>query len=284
MLSGIRAGLAALALLLALPLLGARLPRGRAWLWPAVTGLLGVALFYEGLGEAAARAGAGNAAVLANSSPFFVLVLGWVFLREPIRWRGALGLVIGFAGVVLMVSNQLGGDADTGSLVFGMGLALAAAAGWAVTTLIVKWLVERDPDFDLVGLTTGQHVVGAIVLLALAFGIDGAGGTDWSSGDLWGAIAYLAFGASVAAYLAFFGALKRIDAARASAWLFLVPVVAVIIEVVLGEVPEPVVLLGMGLAIAGVALASVSPRKEVAGDEAPESDAEGVTAQPESAP
>jgi drug/metabolite transporter (DMT)-like permease len=165
-----------------------------------------------------------------------------------------------------------------------MGLALAAAAGWAVTTLIVKWLVERDPDFDLVGLTTGQHIVGAIVLLALAFGIDGVGGTAWSSGDLWGAITYLAFGASVAAYLAFFGALKRIDAARASAWLFLVPVVAVLIEVVLGEVPEPIVLLGMALAIAGVALASVSPQDQRSAAEAPEPNAEGSAAQPESAP
>jgi probable blue pigment (indigoidine) exporter len=258
MLSTIRTCVAAVALLVLLPALGARLPPARLWGWAALTGLLGAALFYYGIGEATRRAGAAPAAVLANTAPFFVLVLGWVFLRERVMWRGVVGVVIGFAGVVVMVSSQLGEAAGAVDLIVGSALALAAALGWGITTLLVKWLLGRDPSIDLVGFTTGQHVVAGVVLAALAFGIEGGDTTRWSSGDFWGGIAFLALGGSAVAYVAFFASLKRVEAAQASAWLFLVPVVAVIIELALGNIPNGLVLLGMALAIGGVALTSLS--------------------------
>jgi drug/metabolite transporter (DMT)-like permease len=256
--NGLRVGISAVVLLALLPLLGARLPRGRLALWALATGLLGVVLFYEGFAEGTIRAGAGNAAVLSNSSPLFVLVLARLALRERMPAAGVLGLLLGFAGIVVMVSSQLRGG-GTPSMALGMGLALAAAVGWAVATLVVKWLVDRDPELDVVGLTAGQFVVGALVLAPLAFAVDGTGGTAWSSGELWGAIAFLAGGASVAAYVLFFAALKRLAVTVASASQFLVPVVAVLVEIARGAVPGGLVLGGMGLALAGVALVNLAP-------------------------
>jgi drug/metabolite transporter (DMT)-like permease len=258
MLSAVRTCVAAVALLVLLRALGARFPPARLWGWAALTGLLGAALFYYGIGEATERAGAAPAAVLANTAPFFVLVLGWAFLQERVTWRGIGGLVIGFAGVVVMVSSQLGEAAGAVDLVVGSALALAAALAWGITTLLVKWLLGRDPSIDLVGFTTGQHVVAGVVLAALGLGIEGVDTTRWSSGDFWGGIAFLALGGSAIAYVAFFASLRRLEAVRASAWLFLVPVVAVIIELALGNIPDGIVLVGMALAIGGVALTSVS--------------------------
>jgi drug/metabolite transporter (DMT)-like permease len=252
-LSALRSIPAALLLAAAVPLLGGRFPQGRVWLWAAVTGLLGVSLFIAGMSEGTDLAGAGNAAVLANTAPFWVLVLGWIFLGERISAYGGAGLVAAFSGVVVMVSSQVGGDRDTRDLGLGIALALAAAVGWAVTTLIVKWMVERDPDVDLVGLTAGQYLVGAAALAVLGFA-DADGGTDWASGELWLAVAWLAIGASALAYLTFFAALKRASATAVSASLFLVPVVAVAIEAARGDSPGAVVLVGMALAVGGVAL------------------------------
>ena len=262
MLSALRALPAALLLVVAVPILGARLPRGRLWLWAAVTGLLGVTLFFYGLSEGTALSGPGNAAVLANTPPFFVLVLGWIFLGERITAAGLVGLVIGFAGVVVMVSSQLGGGLDTADLALGMGLSLAAAASWGVTTLLVKWLADRDPQLDVLGLTAGQFVVGGAVLGILAFVVDGTGGTEWTSGELWSALAWLAIGASALAYFAFFAALKRASATAVSASLFLVPVVAVLVEAARGNPPGIVVGVGMALAVAGVALVLFAPQLE----------------------
>ena len=260
MFSALRTAPAALLLLSVLPFARSGLPRGRMWIWAAVTGLLTVVVFFEGLSEGTLRAGAGNAAVLTNTPPFFVLVLGWFFLGERLSRLGIGGLLLGFAGVLVMVSSQLGGTSDVADLVVGIVFALAAAASWAIGTIIVKWLVVRDPNLDLLSLTAGQYVIGAPILLALAFGVDGAAGTEWSSAELWGSAVWLAVGASVIATLCYFAALKRVPATRVSAWLFLSPVVAVLIELGRGHTPDGVVLVGMVLAIAGVAIVNVAPQ------------------------
>jgi drug/metabolite transporter (DMT)-like permease len=79
-------------------------------------------------------------------------------------------------------------------------------------------------------------VAGAAGLCLLA-----AVGEDWSqlaglSAAQWGAILYLALGCSVFAYLAYNRALAEVEASRAAAWLYLEPIVAVLLGMfLLGE-------------------------------------------------
>lgn len=260
MLTALRAAPAALALLLAVALLrGRSLPPRPLWVATALTGILTVTVTLEGMSEGTARAGAANAAVLLNASPLFVAVLGRVFLRERVPLPASVGLVLGFAGIVVMVSTQLGGIEDSGEFALGMGFSLAGALGWAIGVLVTKGLFTRHPDLDMVGLTTAQYLVGAATLLPLAFALDGTGRAAWGAADLWWAVAWIALGASALATLTFFGALRRMAAARATAWQFLAPVVAVVVEVVYGDAPTAIVMVGMGLAIAGVALVSAAP-------------------------
>ncbi len=169
-----------------------------------------VTLTLEGISEGAARAGAGNAAILINSAPFFVLVLERIFLRQRVSGLGLAGLVVGFAGIVVMVSSQLGDVADTGDFLLGMGLALAGAIGWAIGVLMTKILFTRHADIDMLGFTAAQFVIGGAVVVGLAFAIEGTGSTSWGSGDLWAAVVWLSLGASAIATLTFFGALKRL--------------------------------------------------------------------------
>jgi drug/metabolite transporter (DMT)-like permease len=248
---------AAVALIVVALLLRSRFPIRRLALWTCLTGVIGVALTLGGITEGAARAGGGNTAVLVNTAPFFIVVLGWLFLGEPIARPVALGLAAGFAGVVMVVSPQLDGGGDTGDLALGLSLALVSAVAWAVATLIVKRLTEREPDLDIVAFTAAQYAVGAVALVALAFVLEPVEATDWRSTDLWGSIAYLSLGGSALGYLTYFLALKRLSAGTAGAWLFLIPVVAVIVDAARGTVPEAVVLAGMALAVGGVALVSL---------------------------
>jgi drug/metabolite transporter (DMT)-like permease len=260
MVTALRAAPAAVALVLATLVLRGRFPQRALWLWTVITGLLMVTLTLEGISEGAARAGAGNAAILINSAPFFVLVLERIFLRQRVSGLGLAGLVVGFAGIVVMVSSQLGDVADTGDFLLGMGLALAGAIGWAVGVLMTKILFTRHADIDMLGFTAAQFVIGGAVVVGLAFAIEGTGSTSWGSGDLWAAVVWLSLGASAIATLTFFGALKRLPATTVTAWQFLVPVVAVITEVVYGNTPSAIVLAGMGLAIVGVALVNAAPQ------------------------
>lgn len=262
--NALRAVPATLFLLLVAIVLRSRLPRGRTmWAWTAVSGALMVTLALAGLSESVVRAGAGNAAVLANTSPFFVLVLGRLFLGERVSWIGPAGLAVGFAGIVTMVWPQLGGG-ESGDLVLGLAVALLSAAGWGVGTLMVKRLAERDPQLDLIGLSVGQYLVGAPLLVVMGLAVSGTGGIDWGSIDLWGAVLWVAIGASALGQLLFFAGLKRISASKASAWGFLAPVVAVLVETARGDAPSAIVLIGMVLVIAGVAVVNAAPVRQAA--------------------
>jgi drug/metabolite transporter (DMT)-like permease len=263
MLTAFRAVPSALFLLLLIPVLRYRLPAGgRAWLWTAGSGLLMVTVFLGGFTEAIIRAGPGNAVVLVSTSPFFLVLLGRMLLGARVSLAALAGLVIGFAGIVLVVWSQLGDGTGGTDLAIGIGFALAAAFGWAAGTLMVKQLVIRDPQTDLIGLTTGQFLIGGIVLLVLAFAIEGAASTDWSSTELWLSVAYISIVGCAIATLAYFGALKRLAATRVVAWTLLSPVVAVLLEIALGNMPEPIVLLGMAVTITGVAIVTVAPQLE----------------------
>jgi drug/metabolite transporter (DMT)-like permease len=269
MLSALRAGPATLLLLLALRLERARLPSRRQWLWAGVTGLLMVTLATEALPEAVTRAGAGNTAVLVNTSPLFVALAGVLFFRQRLSWLAVAGLVVGFGGVIMITAPQFGGSSDAGNLALGMALALALSVGWALGILIIKGVTDRDPNLDMLGFTAAQYAVGAPILVIAAIVAKGSTGTDWSSADLWGSVAWLAVGTSALASFAFFSALKRLSADRVAAWQFVVPVIAVLVEIARGASPVAVVLGGMALAVAGVAIVIVAPEAIVAQPVAP---------------
>jgi probable blue pigment (indigoidine) exporter len=256
MVTGLRLAPGALVMLAAVWLLGAKLPRGRMLGWAVLTGLLMVAIFQWGLTEAIARAGPGNGAILINTNPLIVLVLAWIFLRERLSPLGIAGLLAGFGGVALMVSSQLGGSVETRQLLLGSALALIAALGWAIGVLILRKLSQRPGGIDMVGITAVQFVVASVLILPIAFAVDGTSTTDWGSGTLWGTIVWIGPAATVGV-LFFYLALERLSAAKTSSSLFLVPAVAVIVEIARGSTPGVAVLVGMLVAVVGVALAVV---------------------------
>lgn len=251
--SAVRTAPAGLLLLAVAALAGSGLPRGRELWWAFASGLLIVVVFVATLTAGVSLAGAGNAAVLTNTAPFFVLVFARIVLDERVSRLAAAGVAVGFAGVVLMVWPQLGAESGRGELALGIALSLVSAAGWAAGTLVVKWLLERRPGLEMIGFAAAQYLTGALVLAALGLGLEGAGATEWSSGELWASVAWLAAGVSAVAMIAFYAALRRLSATRITATLFLVPAVAVLVELARGNVPESVVLAGMALAVVGVA-------------------------------
>lgn len=241
-------------LVLLLPLFGIPFLRGRLLAWSAVTGILGVGILYSALSISTDLAGPGNASVLINSSPFWVLLLGYLFLSERISRLALVGLVAGFAGVVTMVSSQLGGDVGTARLVGGMAIALAGAVAWALCILWVKAETTRNGSLDLVQLSLHQFAFGSAPLAAIAFAWKGSGSTEWGSAELWGTVAWLVVGAGALATITFFMALRRLSATTTASSQFLIPAVAVVIEIARGHVPGGVSLTGMVITILGVAI------------------------------
>ena len=257
-----------LLLLAAMPVLRFRLPGDRgAWLWTAASGLLMVGVFLGGFTEGVSRAGPGPAIVMSSTSPLWVAVLSRLVYGEHIALRRVVGLVLGFAGVILVFSSQLDSSSGTANTVVGLCFALSAAVGWAVGTLLVKEMLTRRPDTDLLGVVAGQYLLGGAVLLVVSFAVEGRGGAQWSSTDLWLSIAYIAVVASAIATVAYFSALKVIPATRVTSWSFLTPVVAIIIGLGLGTVPRAMVFVGMAVTVAGVFIVNLPKSARAAAEE-----------------
>lgn len=248
-----------------LPLLGARLPRSlRLWAWAVLLGAANVSMILIGIAEGTARAGPAVASVLANTSPFFAALLGWVLLAETLPPLRVAGLVVGFGGVVMIVLADPGGVGSGGGFWLGSALALAGAAAYAAGSLVVRRMQVADATVDVVGLTGAQFVTGTLLLLPYWLLAGDPGATDWGAGELWWPVLLLGAGPQALAYVAFFRALGRWPAPRVFVWLFLAPVVALAIEAARGNLPRGLALLGCVVVVAGIAVVNLPARRRPA--------------------
>lgn len=260
MIATLRAVVGGVLLTAILPLMRSRLPRTRRlWLWAAAIGFGNTTLTQVGISVGTARAGAAVAAVLLNSSPFFVALIARLALGEPISRLRAAGLVIGFAGVLLIVFSDPGNIAHGSRLTIGFALALLGALGWAGGGLGMRVLTQREPGLDIPGITAAQFLAGAVPLIPLV--LLSGGSTDWGRVSLDVQLAYLIIGGQVLVYVGFNAALSRWPSTRVYAWTFLVPAVAVAIEAVQGALPGLGATVGVAVVIGGVVIVNL-PRAE----------------------
>ena len=241
--------------LLMLPVLrivGAHLPRDRrAWTWAVLISIGNVVLTLAGIAEGTRLAGAAIAAVLPNSAPFYAALAARIWLGERLSRRQALGLIVGFAGILLIVASQRGSPGSDVGL--GIIICLSGALGWAAAGLGMRYLSTRDRAFDVYGATTAQFLCGGILLIPYLAATRPTP-TDWSSPELWASLAFLVIVGTVVTYIGFYFALRHWTSARVFSWTFLVPAVAVGIEAAQGNLPGAGATTGMVVVILGVAL------------------------------
>jgi drug/metabolite transporter (DMT)-like permease len=212
-----------------------------------------------GLAEGTSRAGPAIAAVLLNTAPFFVAVIGRLALHERVTTLRALGLVIGFAGVLTII---LAGNSSSGEdIAIGVALTLLGAVGYGSSGLLMRYLSLTGEPLDVMGLAAAQFLCGAVLLVPYLFLSGDVGASDWGSLDLWWSIAFIVIGAQVVAYLTFYVALTRWPSSRVYPWTFLSPVVAILIEAIRGSLPSVLATVGMAIVVAGLIVVNL-PRAE----------------------
>jgi drug/metabolite transporter (DMT)-like permease len=282
MIATLRALVGGVLLTVVLPLMGSRLPRTRRlWLWALAIGVGNTTLTQIGISVGTDRAGGAVAAVLLNSSPFFVALIARCVLAEPITHLRAAGLVTGFAGVLLVVLSDPGSIAHGSRLMIGFVFALLGALGWAAGGLGMRVLTQREPELDIAGITAAQFLAGGVPLIPLAL-LDG-GSTAWSRPTLIAQLVFLIVGGQIVVYLGFNAALSRWPSTRVYAWTFLVPVVAVLVDAARGQLPGLTASAGIVIVIVGVAIVN-HPRAEPRRNTSAVSFADGETPAPPMSP
>jgi drug/metabolite transporter (DMT)-like permease len=189
---------------------------------------------------------AGLTALLAGSSPLLVAVLATVLLDEhlePMQWGGSL---IGVAGVVFAVIEELHGGGSPVGFVF----AVVGLAGLVGGTLIQRaGGAKVDPRAaNTIQLAVAAAVIAPLTALTAGFDLGGAALAP---------LAWLIFGLSIGAVMLFFCLLRNEKRGEATSFLYLVPATTAIAGVpILGQPLQLGAVVGLVLALIGVRMVS----------------------------
>ncbi|MET3416162.1 MULTISPECIES: DMT family transporter [Variovorax] len=229
-------------------------PKARAqWGHLAATGVLMQAGYLGGVWAAVhAGMGAGLVALMVGVQP--VLTAIWLsFTGGRISQRQWGGLVLGFAGLVLVVSRKFGQGTEVSALT--MGLAVMALLSITAGTLYQKRFVA---PCDVRSASAVQ--MAAALLVTLPFAAMESQGIEWnvySTGAMAWSVLALSLGGSSLLYML----IQRGTATAVTSLLYLVPPCTAVMAWLLFREPITLVtLLGIGLTAAGVSLVVRSER------------------------
>jgi drug/metabolite transporter (DMT)-like permease len=244
-----------LGVLLLLGILAAR----RQPVWPprdslaplAAMGFVGVAFHQLLQAWALTMTSAVNTGWLIGLIPLWSALLAALLLGEKLGARKVVGLLVGFAGALLVVTR---GRFGAGLLALpstrGDLLVLASTLNWALYTVLGHATIRR---LGPTRATAGAMLLGWLMLAPLF-----AARAGWSelarlSPAGLGAVAFLGVACSGLGYLFWYGALERVEATRVAALLYLEPLVTLAAAaLLLGEGVSLTTGLGGLLVLAGV--------------------------------
>ena len=197
----------------------------------------------------------GSAAVLIYLQPILVGVLAWLFLGESLTARKVVGLLLGFSGIAAVSAGGLLGDLPPGAAL-GVAFGIGAALSWALGTVYFKKAQERVATLWAVAV---PFLAGGVVLSALGLLVESPAEITWNTPFVASLLYSSLFGTAVA-WLLWLGLVRAGEASRVSAYIFFVPLVAVLIGAVfLDETLSPSLLVGAALVVTGIYLANGTP-------------------------
>lgn len=194
---------------------------------------------------------AGLAALIVSLQPILTAVLAHITLGEWVDRRQRFGLLLGFAGVALVVGEKLAAPGITPAVTgASMTAALVALLSTTLGTLYQKRFGANIP---LTGGVSFQFIAAATLMIPLAL-VSEQQQINWNP-ELFFALGWLVLVLSLGAILLLMTLIRMNSAARVTSLFYLVPpATALEAWLIFGEGFGWLALLGMLLVSAGVAL------------------------------
>ena len=227
--------------------------------WPILLllGLNGVWLHQllqsTGLAEGAS---ATNTSWYVAATPIFTALLAALFLKESIGPIKIVGIGLATVGVLLVVSK---GDvaaviAHGLPVTTGDYLALASSPNWAIFSVISKSVLKRYPPTVMMTIVM---TLGWLMLLPIFIASNGLAQIGQLTISGWAGVLFLGVACSGLAYIFWYDALHEVDASDVASFLYVEPIVTVIVAaIVLQEQIVLATLIGGATILFGVWLVS----------------------------
>ena len=193
--------------------------------WPAMIllSLIGVALFQACWGLAMARSSPSLGSIVMTTTTAFSAILAWIGGRR-LPALGWLGIVVAFAGVVLVVNNSLTSFTLSLGTLDGALLWLIAAFAWAL-------YVDRGAPLNLrlgaLPVMAWTTLIGSLALLPIALVFDSPREFAELDARLLGYWLYTAIFPVGVAFLGLTAGLERLGVSRVMVYMYLIPVAGV---------------------------------------------------------
>ncbi len=262
MLVGLRLAFGVAGLLILMAVTRSRFPRDRRLLLAFFfASIVQTALPFVLISWGETEIDSGVASILNGTVPLFTIVIAHFWLHdEKISLSRVVGLIVGFAGVVLLMSRDVGPQGLRGDLLGFLGqlAVLIAAASYAIgITFARKHLQGQSP---IVQSTLVLLMADALVWLITL----GTAPTPWAVESplivpqqpiTWFALAWLGLLGSCIAYILYFYLINSWGATRASVVTYVLPVIGLLLGILfLDEAVDWRLVAGSVLVFAGIAV------------------------------
>ncbi len=228
-----------------------------AWRPLVLVGLINTAIPFMLFAWAETRIDSSLAAILQAAAPIFTVLLAVRFSHERVSGMRWAGILLGLAGVALLV-----GSPGKGGTLASLAVVLAALCYAIGSTISSRALSGTEP----LVIAAGSSVVAAILVTPLGLTHLPTSIPAWKESA---SVITLGVVGTGVAYIIFFALLRSAGPSRTILVTYVVPGVALLYGVLLlGEPLEAAYLAGLGLILAGVILAGRrernAPRSSVA--------------------
>ncbi len=197
----------------------------------------------------------GLAALIISVTPlWFLLIDTWMFRGDHLSRRGIVGLLLGIAGILVLLWPKLramgSNPLDRRVLLAALTLPVASLA-WALGSALSKRWQHGIDGFSATGW---QMAVAGTVNLSLAFTLGEPAQARWTLSGV-GAIAYLIVFGSWVGYSAYIWLLQHVPMPKVATYAYVNPVVAVFLGwLILRETVDVYILTGSAIIVGAVAL------------------------------
>lgn len=207
--------------------------RGRADNLRAIaSGVLGIGLnqltFFAGLNLTTPI----NASLLQTVSPIVVVLASAVLLKDKITLTKLVGIGLGAAGAAALILSRPSHGTEAKDALLGNVYLLVNATVFGLYLVVVAPLMKKYHAFTVLARI---FLVGGVI--AVPLGLPQAIAADYGSFPLyiWGELGYMVFFLTILAYLLNNWALKYATPALLGVYIYLQPVLAVLIAVAAGK-------------------------------------------------
>lgn len=228
----------------------ALLNRGE-WPYFALLGFLGITFHQWLQSNALQTSEASTTAWIVTTTPVFMAILGWFVLRERLGWVKIIGILVAFIGVLVIVYD---GDLSGISLrSFGKPgdiLILVSAINWTVFSVLSRRGLKNHPATFMMFYVM---LLGWLLTSILFFATQRVSEIQNLTAGGWVGLAFLGIFCSGLAYIAWYDALQTLGAAETGVFLYIEPLVTVVVAFfMLSETITLASLLGGGIILLGV--------------------------------